>query len=138
MIVLGSASHTSASPGWPLARFTSVQVTPAPVTFTVCFPVPGPSADTNANSNSSVDPVWNAGVVTVPLLVATTFTSWKKQIIGGAGLVTVTVIVGAVPTFPAGSVACAPIVCVPFGTVVVSQLNEYGDVKSGAPSGLPS
>src|ERR1019366_663145 len=109
MIVLGSASHTSASPGWPLARFTSVQVTPAPVTFTVCFPVPGPSADTNANSNSSVDPVWNAGVVTV------------------------TVIVGAVPTFPAGSVACAPIVCVPFGTVVVSQLNEYGDVKSGAP-----
>jgi hypothetical protein len=62
------AFHTSLSPDCPFSRFTSVHVSPAPVTVAVCRPDPaGPSEATNASSCSPAIAVWNGGVVTVPL-----------------------------------------------------------------------
>src|SRR5215813_562667 len=74
----------------------------------------------------------------MPLPVTEVFTSIVKQGMGGGGFDTVTVMVGAVPTLPAGSVAVAPSWCVPFATLVVSQAKPYGAAVSSGPSGLPS
>ena len=57
---------------------------------------------------------------------------------GGAAFDTVTVTPADVVVLPAASRATAVSVCDPSVTVVVSQLIEYGDIVSAAPTCTPS
>src|SRR3954454_5188211 len=62
------AVQTSAVPIWVFARFTSVQTSPPPETFRVCFVVAfGPSDEAKATSSSPALATLITGVVIVPL-----------------------------------------------------------------------
>src|SRR5215471_20896688 len=99
------AVQTSASPDWPLARFTSFQVRPPPLTVTLCLPAPlGPSLPTNASRTSPGVTVPNAEVVTLPWPCTDTEACSTKQVIAGGGFWTVTGTPAAVPVLPLVSV----------------------------------
>ena len=114
------AAQISASPGWPLERLTSVQVSAPPLTVTLWRPEPdGPSLPTNASSVSPAAVVENADVVTAPWPVTVT----DLSSVGGdpppppLGGGTVTVTGAAVAMIPFESVARALSVWLP-GTVL--------------------
>ena len=91
------ARQISASPATPLARFTRTQVSPAPVTLlTVCPPVEGESAETNASNNSFAAVVENAVVVTVVLEVLLSTETLASIAKAGGGAVVTTKVAFAV------------------------------------------
>lgn len=116
-LAVATASQISASPPDLSARVTSFQVSPAPLTVTVCFPATsGPSDPTRASNSSLLEAVWKAALVTGPLPWATVLTSTVKQV---DALDTVTVTGADFVTFPLTSVAWALRVWLPLRAVVV-------------------
>ena len=76
------AVQISESPGWALARFTSVQFSPASLTVAVWPALP--SLLTIASSTSPATDVENAGVTTLVLPVCDTWLSTVKPPTGAA------------------------------------------------------
>jgi hypothetical protein len=64
------ALQISAVPNWSFVRCTNVHVKPAPLTAVTFAPEDNASLETNANNNSFVTAVENAGLVMVALATA--------------------------------------------------------------------
>ena len=131
-VPVACAFQISETPGRVFARFTSVQVRPAPVTVPVC-PVRWPSDETKASRRSPDFAVVNAGVVCAPL--PSTLTLWSTASApppgggggGGGGeplLSTVTATTDDVLVRPCASVVRADSQCEPSTTVLESQVSE--------------
>jgi hypothetical protein len=106
-VVGAVAAQISASPSWVFARFTRLQLRPAPETVAV-WPAALASAPTMARSCSPGAEVEKALVVALPLPVA--LTCWSTTMLPTvAGVVTFTA--GAVPVRKFESTACALMMC---------------------------
>jgi hypothetical protein len=115
------AAHTSAVPGWVLARFTNDQFNPPPDTVKVC-PELGPSADPRASSQSPAFEVVTPDTVTGSFPWADFWASTASPLGGGVALDTVTVTGVAVAVTPEVLVATADSWWEPLATLVESQL----------------